>query len=326
MTLGLIAASVFAFAGWWLYRWRRGVAPALFRTAPNAVSSAPADAPSQTVPTLDPLLLAASNSALSERLWRLAYVAPAQHQPLDTGHAQVRVAIVAKLQPETLNPDYFPRRPTLMPQLMRAVDDPNAEADKLSRMIAHDPVISADVLRIANSSLYRTSPEPIESIQRAIVVCGVESLRGILATAMVRPVFRASRTNFPRLPAIAVGAHRARRAGRRTVRDAHHSARSLRVAIGGVAERARTAGGLQRSFGCLCPPSTTHAESGSPGGTDHDLRRRDVAAHCSGVGLLTATHRGIEAIRRWCAGNGTVGGRVARKPDGSRRSFHTVRC
>jgi HD-like signal output (HDOD) protein len=55
-------------------------------------------------------------------------------------------------------------------------------------------------LRLANSSLYRTSPAPIETIQRAVVVCGVEALRGMLATAMLRPVFRASRTNFPRLP------------------------------------------------------------------------------------------------------------------------------
>jgi HD-like signal output (HDOD) protein len=67
-------------------------------------------------------------------------------------------------------------------------------------MIAHDPVLAADVLRLANSSLYRASPAPIETLQRAIVVCGAETLRGILATAMLRPVFRASRTNFPRLP------------------------------------------------------------------------------------------------------------------------------
>lgn len=199
VSIGLIAMSVFAFAGWSMFRWRRSVVPMTSRAAPT-VAPKPAD-PSQSAPvSIDLTLLHSMNSQLSERLWRLAYAAPTHSPPLESAHAQVRVAIVAKLQPETLNPDYFPRRPTLMQQLLRAVEDPNAEADKLSRMIAHDPVISADVLRIANSSLYRTSPEPIESIQRAIVICGVESLRGILATAMVRPVFRATRTNFPRLP------------------------------------------------------------------------------------------------------------------------------
>jgi HD-like signal output (HDOD) protein len=87
-----------------------------------------------------------------------------------------------------------------MPQLLQAVNDPNAASDKLSRMIAHDPVLTADVLRLANSSLYRVTPVPIETIKRAIVVCGVDSLRGMLAAAMLQPVFRASRTNFPRLP------------------------------------------------------------------------------------------------------------------------------
>ncbi len=201
LSLGLIAVSVFAFAGWSLHRWRRTASPAIPAASRKVSPAKPTDAtPPTAAALLDPLLLQRMNAQLAERLWRLAYGAPSQSQPLEPVHAQVRVAIVAKLQPETMNPDYFPRRPTLMQQLLRAVDDPDAEADKLSRMIAHDPVISADVLRIANSSLYRTSPEPIESIQRAIVMCGVESLRGILATAMVRPVFRATRTNFPRLP------------------------------------------------------------------------------------------------------------------------------
>jgi HD-like signal output (HDOD) protein len=112
----------------------------------------------------------------------------------------VRRLILAVLDVDELDPNYFPRRPALMQQLLQALDDPNAAAEKLSRMIAHDPVLTADVLRLANSSLYRAFGAPIETIQRAIVVCGVEELRGILATAMLRPVFRASRTNFPRLP------------------------------------------------------------------------------------------------------------------------------
>jgi HD-like signal output (HDOD) protein len=44
------------------------------------------------------------------------------------------------------------------------------------------------------------SSAPIETIKRAIAVCGLDSLRGILAAAMLQPVFRATRTNFPRLP------------------------------------------------------------------------------------------------------------------------------
>jgi HD-like signal output (HDOD) protein len=203
--IGWVGVGLLGVAGWILYR-RRAVPSSAGGTerarmpAPAQATSEDPAANSRSPQSLDLARLCSVNQQAAERLWKLAYAAPATTAPLDKSHAEVRVAVVARLQPETLNPDYFPRRPTLMQQLMRAVDDPNAEADKLARMISHDPVIAADVLRIANSTLYRNCPEPIESVQRAIVVCGVDSLRGILATAMVRPVFRATRSNFPRLP------------------------------------------------------------------------------------------------------------------------------
>jgi HD-like signal output (HDOD) protein len=133
-------------------------------------------------------------------LWKLAFAAPNEAPRLEPAHAKVGDSVCAILQAETLDAKYFPRRPTLMPQLLRAVDDPSAATVKLSRMIAHDPVLAADVLRIANSAMYRTSSAPIETIQRAIVVLGADALRGVVATAMLQPVFRATRSNFPRFP------------------------------------------------------------------------------------------------------------------------------
>lgn len=207
--IGLIGIGLLGIAGWALFRRRAIFTAGGAAAGPDSIPTPRVlqrrgqgkEADTSGSPhALDLARLDAVSRQVAERLWRLAYAASAESPPLEKPHAEVRVGIVARLKPEKLNPDYFPRRPTLMQQLMRAVDDPNAEADKLSRMIAHDPVIAADVLRIANSSLYRTTPEPIESVQRAIVVCGVDSLRGILATAMVRPVFRATRSNFPRLP------------------------------------------------------------------------------------------------------------------------------
>jgi HD-like signal output (HDOD) protein len=104
------------------------------------------------------------------------------------------------LRGSRLNAKYFPRRPTLMPQLMQAMQDPAAATERLSRIVAHDPVLAADVLRLANSPRFRTTSQPIETIPRAIVVMGVDALRGLLAVAMMQPVFRASRNNFPRFP------------------------------------------------------------------------------------------------------------------------------
>jgi hypothetical protein len=128
-----------------------------------------------------------ANNLVTERLWQLAFAAPPEAEPLEPAHARVRDAVFAVLQADRLDPKYFPRRPTLMPQL-------------LARIVAHDPVLTSDVLRLANSPIYRTSPAPIETIQRAIVVLGVDALRGLVATAMLQPVFRATRSNFPRFP------------------------------------------------------------------------------------------------------------------------------
>ncbi len=199
-TAGILIACLLAPAGWLSYRrWgrdRRG-GPARPASAP-AVMAAPAMPPAREL--APPADAAAASKDAAQRLWRLAFRAPAEAPPLQKAHARVRDLVCAVLELDQLDPRYFPRRPTLLPQLMQAIDDPHAHSDKISRMIAHDPTLTADVLRLANSNLYRTSPAPIESIQRAIVVCGVDALRGILAAAMLRPVFRASRTNFPRLP------------------------------------------------------------------------------------------------------------------------------
>ena len=189
-----IGVPIAALAGWLFYR-----RPKRVDIGPSG-RPAPEPALPPGGPPIDAAQLQSVSDAASQRLWKLAFGAPSVAPPLVRAHARVRDLINAVLEVDEIDPNYFPRRPTLMPQLLQAVNDPSAASEKLSRMIAHDPVLTADVLRLANSSLYRTSPAPIETIQRAIVVCGVDALRGILATAMLRPVFRASRTNFPRLP------------------------------------------------------------------------------------------------------------------------------
>jgi HD-like signal output (HDOD) protein len=155
-------------------------------------------------PEMAPLEAAAN--AVTPRLWRLAFAVPAPSATAVTSATDVtadageRERIMAALTADDLDLQSLPRRPTLLPQLMQAVNDPSAASERISRMIAHDPVLTADVLRLANSSLYRTSPAPIETIHRALVVCGVDALRGMLATALLSPVFKATRGNFPRFP------------------------------------------------------------------------------------------------------------------------------
>jgi HD-like signal output (HDOD) protein len=159
----------------------------------------PGSAPAP-VAGFDPVRMDSAVSLATERLWKLAFAAPPEAQSPEPAHTRIREAVCAMLSADRLDSKYFPRRPTLMPQLLLALEDPRAATEKLSRIVAHDPVLAADVLRLANSSLYRITPAPSETIQRAIVVLGAEALRGLVATAMLQPIFRATRTNFPRFP------------------------------------------------------------------------------------------------------------------------------
>jgi len=189
----LAVAIVIAFVGggslWYLTHRR------LPTFAAVRLAAAPTVVPLESV---DVDRVETANGLATERVWRIAFPAPGERAA--GAHEHVEDAIRAALRSEALQTQWLPRRPTLMPQLLRTLDDPGSASHRLATMIAHDPVLAADVLRLANSSLYRISATPIETIQRALVVLGVDALRGLLATAMLQPVFRATRTNFPRFP------------------------------------------------------------------------------------------------------------------------------
>jgi HD-like signal output (HDOD) protein len=202
LAVTLVAALAVAMTAWASFRRRQAAviaaAPAPAKASIEGVAKAEAAGP-QILPDDTPSV-AVANALATERLWRLAFAAPAQVQPLAPEHARVRDAVVAVLRADQLDPTHFPRRPTLMPQLLRAINDPDAAPDAAARIIARDPVLAGDVLRLANSNFYRVTPEPVETIQRAVVICGMDGLQSLLAAVLLQPVFRATDKNFPRFP------------------------------------------------------------------------------------------------------------------------------
>jgi len=83
---------------------------------------------------------------------------------------------------------YTPRRPSLLPQLLEAVEDEDASLKGLSRIIAQDPQLTGELLRTSNSALYRVSGSPIESIERAAAMLGTQGLRTLITAALVKPL------------------------------------------------------------------------------------------------------------------------------------------
>ena len=111
-------------------------------------------------------------------------------------HALVLQRIGAALDTAVWEPDYFPRRPMLLPKLMRALNDDASTRGQLVQLILEDPALAGNVLQRANSAYYRLSPEPVESLDRAVVMLGYQGLRSILATAILQPVFRLPKGYF----------------------------------------------------------------------------------------------------------------------------------
>lgn len=98
---------------------------------------------------------------------------------------------------------YAPRRPNLLPQLMRAVADEDVSRRELAAIIARDPSLVGSLLKMANSAYYRVGYKPVESVERAVVILGSDGLRSLIAAAVMQPIFHASNAGaFPRFPEV----------------------------------------------------------------------------------------------------------------------------
>jgi len=100
------------------------------------------------------------------------------------------------------DPKYVMRRPMMLPQLLRAVHDKRSTQHQLANIFARDPALAGNLLKVANSPVYRVSEDPVESLDRAVAMLGTDGLHSLIATALVQPVFKLAATFYPRFPEI----------------------------------------------------------------------------------------------------------------------------
>ncbi len=176
---------------------RRGTsAPPAADRAETTAAPAPA-APSQ--PRADAAMVAHATQMLGAarlqyyctafRITELVDGIPESHQP-------ILDAVESTLTGVADRERTLPRRPLLLPQLLRALNDPASTREALAAIILQDPVLAADVLRMANSPLYRVAPEPVDSLDRAILLLGIEGLKSVVAASIMQPVFRTPKGQF----------------------------------------------------------------------------------------------------------------------------------
>ena len=111
--------------------------------------------------------------------------------PVPPAQVEIVATIGATIESAATDARYAPRRPLLLPQLLRAASDDGSSRKDLADIIARDPALVGSLLKLANGSYYRASPNPVESIDRAVTVLGTQGIRSLAAAALVQPVFRA---------------------------------------------------------------------------------------------------------------------------------------
>jgi HD-like signal output (HDOD) protein len=121
-------------------------------------------------------------------------------RPLNPDHAPVFQAAQQVLERIEARPEYIPRRPSLLPKLLATVNDSEATFTEMARIIAQDPALTGNLLRIANSPIYRVSNLPVESIERAVTLVGVRGIRSIIAVALLQPVMTSGSGAYSRFP------------------------------------------------------------------------------------------------------------------------------
>lgn len=119
------------------------------------------------------------------------------------GHQEVADATAAALQDAATQQKYAPRRPNMLPRVLSASNDDSFSRRDLAALIARDPSLVGNLLKIANSSFYRVTPEPVESVERAVVLLGTDGIRSLVTAALMQPIFRIGGADFPRYPEVA---------------------------------------------------------------------------------------------------------------------------
>jgi HD-like signal output (HDOD) protein len=161
-------------------------------------------APAHVPPVEPPARAAAAPPApeVAARLHELAFGVPLRAPAEEAAHREVAAAVDLLLSGPVLKPEYAPRRPLHLPKLVQAVNDENVSRRELAVLIAQDPALAGNLLRLANSAFYRVNSQPVESIDRAVTLLGTSGIRSLMAAALLQPVFRTASGEFRRFPDI----------------------------------------------------------------------------------------------------------------------------
>ena len=84
--------------------------------------------------------------------------------------------------------------PEVTIKIIRLVEDPDSTAQDLNNVISNDPALGARILKVVNSAFYGL-PGQVGSINRAIVLLGLNAVKNIAIAASLAKLFRGGRVS-----------------------------------------------------------------------------------------------------------------------------------
>jgi HD-like signal output (HDOD) protein len=240
MSVWLALAILFTVVGVVLYRWWGLKRSIVANVSPSSKNNTEAIPVAPVVERPIPFFQTEAIASLNATVYSLAFSVPRFDYQILGPHREVLVAAKNAVTDAVDQTQYFPRRPALLPKLLRALNTGDARRDEIVRLILQDPVLAGNVLKRANSAYYGQRDVIIESIDRAVVLLGNDGLRAPVATAVLQPVFQLPRGFFDHFAPITW------ELAQRTAAAAEAYARVNRVGDGFVAHLLGLLGGLGR--------------------------------------------------------------------------------
>ena len=200
-SIALLVTVAIAIAGFFAVHFLRRRARTQDAEAEPPVISPQEEVADEAPPTEIPYTTEAVEEATGQ-CFKLAFGVNRFDYQIFDDHALVMGFVEKALDEAAEQHRYFPRRPLLLPKLLQALNDSDSTRQELVRLILEDPTLAGTTLKRANNAFYRMSAEPVQSLDRAVAVLGVDGLRGLLSTAILQPVFRLPKGFFDRFAEI----------------------------------------------------------------------------------------------------------------------------
>lgn len=84
----------------------------------------------------------------------------------------------------------IPRQPRVLPKLIRALGDERQTHRDIAAIIEDEPALTDELLRVVNRNTANTGQRPIESVEQAVLLVGLEGVRRAVSEAVMRPVMQ----------------------------------------------------------------------------------------------------------------------------------------